>query len=215
MDKRLLIKRFIIPFAWFWSRVYSYNLAQKLKNARDWVYTLWIKNFMGDVGISSVIKYPCELWGGGKTSIYIGNKTIIRPHCDIGCFNRYNDQTYNPSIQIGDSCDIGEYNHISAIMGIKIGNGLLTGKFVLINDNNHGELSLDEAEIPPFSRNLTSKGPIEIGNNVWLGDKVAILSGVKIGDNVIVGANSVVTKSIPSNCVVAGIPAKIIKVLDK
>ena len=215
MDTRLIIKKVIYPFAWFWSKVYTYDVAHKLQNGRDWMYTLWIKNFLGSVGLSSVIKYPCELWGGGKKSISIGENSIIRAHCDMGCFSSYNNQEYSPSISIGNSCDIGEYNHFSAISGIKIGNGLLTGKFVLINDNNHGGLSLEEAEIPPFYRNLTSKGPIEIGDNVWLGDKVAVLSGVKIGDSVIVGANSVVTKSIPSNCIVAGIPARIIKTLDE
>lgn len=210
----MIIKRLISPFAWIWSKVFTYDFAHKLRNGRDWAYTLWIKNYMGSVGFSSIIKYPCELWGGGKKSVQIGENTIIRAHCDIGCFTSYNSQQYNPSIMIGDSCDIGEYNHLSAICGIKIGNGVLTGKFVLINDNNHGELSYKDAGLAPFSRNLTSKGPIEIGNNVWLGDKVAVLGGVKIGDNVIVGANSVVTKSVPSNCVVAGIPARIIKALD-
>ena len=71
-----------------------------------------------------------------------------------------------------------------------------------------------DIDIPPAVRKLKSKGNIVIGNNVWLGDKVSVLSGVNIGDNVIVGANSVVTKNVPSNCVVAGIPAKIIKKLD-
>lgn len=176
----MIIKKTIYPFAWLWSNVFPYSLSHKIKNARDWFYTLWIKNFLGSVGLTSVIKYPCELWGGRIKAI-----------------------------------DIGEYNHFSAICGIKIGDGLLTGKFVLNNDNNHGDLSYGNADVPPFYRDLTSKGPIEIGNNVWLGDKVAVLGGVKIGDNVIVGANSVVTRSIPSNCVVAGIPAKIIKELNQ
>lgn len=214
MDSRLFIKRIILPFTWIWSKVFSYNTAQKLKRARDWVYTLWIQNFLGHVGLSSVIRYPCNLWGGAKKNIFIGENSNIRAHCDFGCFDSYNKRHYDPSIHIGDNCDIGEYNHFSAISGIKIGDGLLTGKFVLINDNNHGSLSLEEATIPPFFRDLTSKGTIEIGNNVWLGDRVTILGGVKIGDNVIVGANSVVTKSCPPNCVVAGIPAKIIKVLE-
>ena len=50
-----------------------------------------------------------------------------------------------------------------------------------------------------------------IGNNVWLGDKVTVLPGVKIGDNVIVGANSVVSKDIPDGVIAAGVPAKVIK----
>ena len=57
------------------------------------------------------------------------------------------------------------------------------------------------------------KGVI-IGNNVWLGDKVAVLSGVQIGDGVVVAANAVVTKDIPPYCLAAGVPAKVIKQID-
>ena len=55
---------------------------------------------------------------------------------------------------------------------------------------------------------LCSKGPVVIEDNVWIGDKVTILGGVTIGDNAIIGANSVVTHDIPSNCMAAGMPAK-------
>ena len=58
-------------------------------------------------------------------------------------------------------------------------------------------------------------GCIKIGNNVFVGANVTILMNVEIGDNIIIGANSVVTKSIPSNSVIAGVPAKIIKSFDE
>ena len=57
-------------------------------------------------------------------------------------------------------------------------------------------------------------GPIVVGNNVFLGYGVTILPGVTIGDNVVVGACSVVTRDIPSNCVAAGVPARRISSLD-
>ena len=62
---------------------------------------------------------------------------------------------------------------------------------------------------------LGSGGGIWIGNNVFIGMKTTILKGVHIGDNVIIGANSLVNKDVPSNCVVAGNPAKVIMPLDK
>jgi acetyltransferase-like isoleucine patch superfamily enzyme len=55
--------------------------------------------------------------------------------------------------------------------------------------------------------------PIKIGNNVWVGDKSTILKGVTIGDNVVVGANTLVNKDVPDNCVIGGIPFKILKQL--
>lgn len=57
-------------------------------------------------------------------------------------------------------------------------------------------------------------GPIRVGNNVFIGFNSVILPGVTIGDNVVIGAGSIVTKDIPSNSVVAGVPAKVIKTLD-
>jgi acetyltransferase-like isoleucine patch superfamily enzyme len=62
-----------------------------------------------------------------------------------------------------------------------------------------------------INRNIYHKSSVKIGKNCWIGTSVTILAGVQLGDNVTVGANSVVTKSFPSNCVIAGVPAKIIK----
>ena len=58
-------------------------------------------------------------------------------------------------------------------------------------------------------------GPIKVGNNVFFGNFATIMPGVTIGDNVVIGTCAVVTKDIPSNTVVAGVPARIVKTLDK
>lgn len=57
--------------------------------------------------------------------------------------------------------------------------------------------------------------PIKVGNNVWFGGNVCVLPGVTIGDNVVIGAGSVVNKDVPCDCVVAGNPAKVIKKIDQ
>jgi acetyltransferase-like isoleucine patch superfamily enzyme len=84
---------------------------------------------------------------------------------------------------------------------------------VTITDNSHGSSDEIYQGVPPVKRKLYTKGPVEIGNNVWIGDKATILPGVTIGDNCIVAANAVVTKSIPENSIVAGNPAKVIKTI--
>jgi acetyltransferase-like isoleucine patch superfamily enzyme len=83
----------------------------------------------------------------------------------------------------------------------------------LITDNSHGGLDMATSGIRPIERPLVIKGDIIIGKNVWIGDKVTICSGVSIGDNVIIAANSVVVDDLPSNCMAAGIPAIIKKIL--
>ena len=198
------------------SFLYPYNLHCKLRSASNVFYTLWIKNFIGHLGDHSRIFRTCRLQGGGQKNISIGDYTTIHGTSILGCWTQYQKQSFpKASITIGNHCSIGEYNHITACNKITIGDGLLTGRYVIISDNSHGGLSEDEAEIAPQKRKLQSKGEVVIGNNVWLGDKVAVLSGVHIGNNVIVAANAVVTKDIPNNCVVAGVPAKVVKEIHK
>ena len=203
-------KFFSIIFRLF-SFIYPYKLHQKLQSKKDILYTLWIRNYIGHVGENSTICKPCSLQGEGQKNISIGNHTIIQSNSILGCWIKYGEQEFsNASITIGNECSIGEYNHITACNKITIGDGLLTGRYVIISDNSHGGLIMEDSIIKPVKRSLKSKGEVVIGNNVWLGDKVAVLAGVHIGNNVIVAANAVVTKDIPDNCIVAGVPGKVI-----
>lgn len=116
-------------------------------------------------------------------------------------------------MEIGNNVSIGEYSHITCTNKATIGNGVLTGRFILITDNSHGNNTKEVAEIVPLAREICSNGPVYIGDNVWIGDKVTILPNVTIGKSCIITANAVVTKDIPDYSVAAGIPAKIIKTL--
>jgi acetyltransferase-like isoleucine patch superfamily enzyme len=121
---------------------------------------------------------------------------------------------FTPSISIGSDVSLGEFNHITAINSISIGDGVLTGRWVTISDNAHGNLD-DDTALMPSERDLYSKGSVTIEDNVWIGDKVTILPNVRIGEGSVIGANSVVTKDIPPFCVAAGNPAKIIRKLNE
>lgn len=141
-------------------------------------------------------------------NIEIGNRSSVMRHCVLETCLGFGQK---PIMKIGNNVSIGEYTHITCANRIEIGDGLLTGRFVLITDNSHGGSTLDEMTHPALTRKVKSKGPVIIGKNVWIGDKATILPGVTIGECSIIGANSVVTKDIPPYSVACGNPAKVIK----
>lgn len=147
----------------------------------------------------------------GPEHIHIKDGTCFGDGLYLTAWAKYNNQFFTPYIEIGNNSCIGDFNHITCVNKIIIGNNLLTGKWVTITDNAHGTTDKEALLSPPIERLLSSKGPVIIGNNVWIGDKATILPGVTIGDGAIIGANAVVTKDVPPYSVVAGNPARIIK----
>ena len=147
----------------------------------------------------------------GEKYISIGKGTTIHKGVILTAWDKYGNQTFTPSIKIGNNCNIGEHAHITACKEIIIGNNILTGRRIYISDNAHGNSSKEEIDIPPIKRPLHVKGSVIIEDNVWIGEHVCILSGVHIGKGAIIAANAVVTHDVPEGCVVGGVPAKIIK----
>lgn len=96
--------------------------------------------------------------------------------------------------------------YVQAINGIKIGKNLRTGPGVKIISASHS--------LNGYSRHEYAN-PIEIGDNCWLAADVVVLPGVKLGDHVVAAAGAVITKSFSSNCLIGGVPAKIIKELPE
>ena len=122
-----------------------------------------------------------------------------------------NNTMFTPELVIGNNVSIMDNCQISCLKSVKIGDNCLFGENVFITDNFHGNSDFDDMLLPPTKRNLAFKGEVNIGSNVWIGRNVCIMPGVQIGDGAIIGANAVVTEDIPSYCVAAGVPAKIIK----
>lgn len=147
----------------------------------------------------------------GEKYISIGKGTTINKGAILTAWDKYGEQTFTPSIKIGHNCSIGEYAHITACKEIVIGNNVLTGRRIYISDNAHGNSSSEEIDIPPIKRPLYVKGSVIIEDNVWIGERVCILSGVHIGKGAIIAANAVVTHNVPPYTIVGGVPAKIIK----
>lgn len=201
------IKRIFSMFAY----LYPFKVWSKVYHIREIIFTEWIRRYLSHLGEGSTIGLGCQLQGGGNKNIFIGDNTILVSHNILGCWTSHNGINYDPHIKIGDNTAIGEYTQISAAKEVRIGNGVLTGRFVYISDNNHGTSCLTDLKMQPSKRDLYIKGPVVIEDNVWIGDKASILSGVTIGKGAIVACNAVVTKDVPPYSVVAGVPAKVIK----
>ena len=145
----------------------------------------------------------------GSECISIAEKTRFSDFFYLTTWPEYVEK--QPSLSIGANCNFGAFLHLTCTNKMVIGNNVLTGKWVTISDNNHGETSEESLQIPPCKRPIVSKGPVIIEDDVWIGDKATILAGVHIGKGAVIAANAVVTKDVPAYSVAAGNPAKIVK----
>lgn len=112
---------------------------------------------------------------------------------------------------VGSSVELGNYSGIgihARIGDVKIGDYVMMGPDVCIFSHNHQNNDLNT---PMSFQGFTATKPVVIENNVWIGARVIILPGVTIGEGSIIGANAVVTKDVPSFAVVAGNPARIVR----
>jgi len=108
-------------------------------------------------------------------------------------------------LSMGNGCYMNTGSSIEVYNEVRIGDHALIAPFASIVDD-------DRHEVEPGSSR--TKGPIIVGNNVWLGRNVAVLPGITIGDGSVIGANSVVSRDIPPNCFAAGAPARVIRKLE-
>lgn len=155
-----------------------------------------------------IIRFPIDIRGKKYIQISKGFTTGIG--CRIEAYPKGNDKT----LFIGENFQMNDYVHITALESVKIGKNVLLASKIYISDCAHGSYSGDNNDsnpkTPPNNRPLFSE-PVVIEDNVWLGEFVSVLPGVTIGQGTIVGANSVVSKSLPPFVIAVGTPAKPIK----
>jgi len=158
-------------------------------------------------GPGSIIGFPAGALYGEKW-IEIGAGTMVGAQVSLSAgMVPGQDLGEAPVLRIGDRCIIGRGSHIVAHYSIVIGDDVFTGPYVYITDQNHGYTDPDV----PIGRQWPSNTAVSIGHGSWLGAGVIVLPGAVIGGNVVVAAGSVVRGVIPDRCVVAGVPAKIVR----
>ena len=114
---------------------------------------------------------------------------------------------FGKNITVGRDVFINACCHFQDHGGIRIGDGCQIGHNVVFATLNHG--------MAPEHRASTVPAPIVLGRKVWIGSNATILQGVTIGDNAVVGAGAVVTKDVPANGIVGGVPARLIRMIGE
>jgi len=124
--------------------------------------------------------------------VHIGDDTALRAH--------------EGTLRVGDKAVFGRHTIVNSYLDVEIGPGALIADYVYVGDFDH---RTDDLGMPIKDQGII-KGPVRIGAGCWLGIKATVLRGCCVGDGAVVGANSVVTRHVPSYTVVAGAPARVI-----
>lgn len=174
------------------------NFYHKLKTK------FFYQRFLKNCGEHSTVQKPL-FWT--PEYISIGNDVFICPGCRIEAIIHYDEQTYNPHIIIGDGVTFQQNCHITAAGDLSIGADTTVSFGVSIQDTDH---DYEQINVNILKQPLLIK-ETKIGDTCFIGSGAKILAGTILGKQCIVGANAVVRGNFPDYCVIAGIPAKIVK----
>lgn len=175
----------------------DYSFWEKITNGLNLIYT---KLFWPN---ARLIRRPFYCRGAKHVSYKQGLTTGYS--CRFEIFD-VNEKGYSKMLRIGENCRFGDRVHISVCDKILIGDNCLFASNILVTDNEHGAYKGEVQTTPEVVPNerILKVSPVEIGNNVWVGENVVILPGVHIGDGCVIGANAVVNHDIPSNSIAGG-----------
>lgn len=213
MNKRIERNGFLMRARWFIRTNGLYLYVGELGRRAGIVFRRWM--LAGKLGCPNIVLGPrCHL--RGLAYMRIGKNFQAAEGLWMEAFTAYADQTFSPSIVIGNDVCISRWSHIAATHYVEIGDGVLIGSKVIITDHNHGQYNgpYSSPAVPPNLRTLSCDKEVVIGRNVWLGDGVVVAPGSRIGEGSIIGANSVVIGTIPPLTIAAGLPARPLKRYD-
>ena len=147
---------------------------------------------------------------GKRLELEIGKRGTIRfgRFCWIGDGSKI--RCHEGEVMIGDKTVIGQECTISAYQHVRIGEQCVIADRAMFIDFDHGVVDVEQ----PIRRQGIYKRDVEVGSNVWIGYGACILRGVRVGDNSVIGTNSVVTRDVPANAVVGGVPARILRMRE-
>lgn len=186
--------------------------VRKVTSVYEKVNVHYLRGAFKHLGRNICIEFPATVMNPQRISI--GDHFTARPGLKLRAYTSFAGVEHNPSIFIGNGVHLAADCTISATYRIEIHDNAALGAGSKVMDHMHGLPGFEDLQTLIMDRILTSKGGVIIRENVMLGAGVVILPGVEIGKNSVVGANSVVTKSIPANSIAAGVPAKVLKTIE-
>ena len=142
-------------------------------------------------------------FGSKKLRAFCGK--LILNHCGSDV-NIEKGAQFSTEVSLGDHSGIGVNAMISS--HVTIGNDVMMGPECIILTSNHG---MERKDIPMWQQPFSEPRPVVIGDDVWIGARVIILPGVHVGSGSVIGAGSVVTKDVAPGSIVAGNPARLIR----
>lgn len=140
--------------------------------------------------------------------VIIGDNVSLRDSAELCCNQAFD---FKPKLVIGSRVNIGKYTCIGCSNSIIIGNDVRIAPFCHITDRSH---NYENINISVILQGDSSKGPVVVGDQTWLGFGVQIMPGVHIGRHCVIGAGSIVTHSIPDYSIAIGNPARVVKQYD-
>ncbi|MDX6698235.1 MAG: hypothetical protein QOE65_1632 [Solirubrobacteraceae bacterium] len=119
-------------------------------------------------------------------------------------------RVHEGEVSIGAKTVLGQECTISAFQHISIGRECVVADRVMLIDFDHGIVEVER----PIRHQGIYKRDVNVGNNCWIGYGACILRGVTVGDNCVIGTNAVVTKQVPDNAIIGGVPARVIRMRE-
>jgi len=145
----------------------------------------------------------CSLEVRRGATLELGRWSWVGHGCKIRC--------HEGTVSIGAKTVLGQECTISSFQHVSIGRECVIADRVMLIDFDHGMVEVDR----PIRLQGIYKRDVRVGHNVWIGYGACILRGVTVGDNAVIGTNAVVTRDVPANAVVAGVPARLLRMREE
>jgi carbonic anhydrase/acetyltransferase-like protein (isoleucine patch superfamily) len=183
------------------------NVYRRWRWAGDRMFSAALRSSFAELGERSLIQRPARL--DGTKRIAIGAHVFVGAGSWLQVLDEASGE--GPALRIGSDSSIAGACAIIAAASVRVGRSVLFARNVYVSDHNHAYRDLAR---PVLAQGIDSVAPVVIEDGTWLGQNVVVCPGVRIGAGAVIAANSVVKSDVPSHCLAAGAPARVVREFD-